>query len=213
AYAAGEYSSQTLVPFGSLTFTAQPAKANGVVTGLFLYTGVSDGQPHDEIDIEFLGNNTTQVQLNYYVNGVGGHEVVLPLGFDASLAMHRYTIAWRDTGIDWYVDDVLLHSVTNTGQALPSHNMRIFSNIWATVGVDTWAGAFVYANAPIYAYVNRIDYASWASKAVVNNASPLSNSVATDTAAGGGCIAPSMPVFLWLMLLGLVFLLGRRVKA
>ncbi|MDQ7001228.1 MAG: hypothetical protein Q9N02_00885, partial [Ghiorsea sp.] len=39
AYAAGEYSSQTLVPFGSLTFTAQPAKANGVVTGLFLYTG------------------------------------------------------------------------------------------------------------------------------------------------------------------------------
>ena len=201
AYAAGEYSSVDLLAFGSISFTAQVAKASGVVTGLFLYTGMSDGQPHDEIDIEFLGNDTTKVQFNYYVNGVGGHEILLPLGFDASLGQHRYTIAWKDATIDWYVDDVLLHSVT--AQSLPSHDMHAFSNLWATIGVDTWAGAFVYPQTPIYAYIDGIDYTPW-------SATPTNdNNTGTTTAAGGGCMTLSVPVSPWLF--GLFWLCWCRV--
>lgn len=208
-YAAGEYSSVDLLPFGSVTFTAQAAKASGVITGLFLYTGVSDGQPHDEIDIEFLGNDTTKLQLNYYVNGVGGHEVILPLGFDAALSMHRYTIVWQASGIDWYVDDVLLFSVPKNGQALPSHPMRIFSNIWATTGVNAWAGAFTYQQTPIFAYIDRIDYDSLATQVVGNN--NVASSVAV-TNTGGGCIMPSMPRVLWIILIGLFLLFLQTNK-
>ena len=205
AYAAGEYSSVDLLPFGSVTFTAQAAKASGVITGLFLYTGSSDGQPHDEIDIEFLGNNTTSVQLNYYVNGVGGHEVLKPLGFDASLATHQYTIAWTDTGIDWHVDGVLLHHVSGNAQTLPSHTMRIFSNIWATTGVNVWAGAFAYLGTPIYAYVDRIDYDSWA------NIPAAANNNATVGTSAGGCMTPAMPPwFIWVFGAAVLLLSWRK---
>lgn len=51
-----------------------PIKADGVDTGFFMYTGPSDNDPWDEIDFEFLGYDTTKVQLNYYTDGVGGHE-------------------------------------------------------------------------------------------------------------------------------------------
>jgi len=203
-YAAGEYSSIHLLPFGSVSFTAQVAKASGVVTGLFLYTGQHDGQPHDEIDLEFLGNDTTKVQLNYYVNGVGGHEKLLPLGFDASLAMHKYTIRWQASRIDWYVDGQLLWTVSS--QPLPSHDMHIFSNIWATVGVDTWAGAFQYKQAPIYAYVERIDYD--ALNVAQGNTNP-NGTVNTSTA--GGCVSPLKPTMLWLLyIIGLLLLRGYR---
>ncbi|MDQ7057121.1 MAG: family 16 glycosylhydrolase [Ghiorsea sp.] len=204
-YAAGEYSSVDLLPFGSVTFTAQAAKASGVITGFFLYTGSSDGQPHDEIDIEFLGNNTTRVQLNYYVNGVGGHEVLLPLGFDASLATHQYTMAWTDTGIDWYVDGALLHHVSGNAQTLPSHTMRIFSNIWATTGVNAWAGAFAYLGVPIYAYVDRIDYDSWA-----NIPAAVNNNAAVET-SGGGCMTPAIPPwFIWVFGAAVLLLSWRK---
>jgi beta-glucanase (GH16 family) len=203
SYASGEYSSVSLLPYGRVTFTAQAAKNPGIITGLFLYTGQSDGQPHDEIDIEFLGNDSTKVQLNYFVNGVGGHEVLIQLGFDASLAQHRYSIAWKDTAIDWYVDDVLVHSVT--GRNLPMHDMRIFSNLWATVGVDTWAGAFVYPKTPIYAYIDSIDYDPLAI-AVMNGDNAISTDTVTTSTAGGGCITPPTPEFIWLLGLGFLWL-------
>lgn len=43
-----------------------------------------------EIDIEVLGKDTTKVQFNYYTNGVGNHEYMYDLGFDASEGFHTY---------------------------------------------------------------------------------------------------------------------------
>ena len=53
----------------------------------------------DEIDFEFLGNRKDRVQLNYYVNGVGGHELVVMLGFDCAQDYHQYTIFYNATQI------------------------------------------------------------------------------------------------------------------
>ena len=83
-YASGEYRSNTLTGYGTYESNFKAAKGNGIVGGsFFTYTGPSDNQPWDEIDFEVLGKNTTQVQLNYYTNGVGGHETLINLGFDA----------------------------------------------------------------------------------------------------------------------------------
>lgn len=198
AYAGGEYSSASLLPAGEVSFDAKVAKASGVITGLFLYTGASDGQPHDEIDIEFLGKNTTQVQFNYFVSGVGGHEVLLPLGFDASQAMHRYTIRWDATHIEWLVDGVQKHQVS--GVVLPSSPMHIYSNIWAATGVDAWSGAFVYAN-PLYSYVDTITY------------NPLYAGITSACEQPQvGCFTP-LSTWVWLGSLGFITLLIRGIHS
>ena len=197
AYAGGEYSSQALLPAGEVSFDAKVAKASGVVTGLFLYTGATDGNPHDEIDIEFLGKDTTQVQFNYFVNGVGGNEVLIPLGFDASQDVHRYTIRWDASTITWLVDGVQKHQVT--GAVLPASDMRIFTNIWAAAGVDTWSGIFSYAQ-PLYSYIDVINYSSL-DAGVADGCEPPKII---------GCLAPLSPSVFGLSLL-LLFCKKRKV--
>jgi len=158
AYASGEYKSLSTISHGRLTFRAKPAQGSGVVTGLFTYTGTSGTASHDEIDIEFLGKDTTGVQFNYFVAGVGGHEFWLPLGFDAALALHNYTIEWLPNAINWYVDGVLKHTVNaGAGVTLPSRPQNIFMNLWASTGVNAWTGPFVYM-APVSAEVSQVSY-------------------------------------------------------
>ena len=75
---AGEYRSNAFYGYGYFSVCMKAVKKDGVVSSLFTYTGPSDGNPWDEIDIEFLGNDTTQVQFNYYTNGEGHHPIPRP---------------------------------------------------------------------------------------------------------------------------------------
>jgi len=85
----------------------KPAKNVGIVSSFFTYTGPTDGTPWDEIDIEFLGKDTTKVQFNYYTNGVGNHEKIVNLGFDAANSYHTYAFDWQPNSIKWYVEEWL----------------------------------------------------------------------------------------------------------
>jgi len=140
-YASGEYKTNKPLSYGTSTFSVKPTKGSGVVNGVFMYTGVFGTTSHDEIDIEFLGKDTTTVQLNYFHNGIGGHEVLINLGFDASLAFHTYTIEWLPNSIKWLIDGVVVHTVTTS---IPNKPMNLFLNLWATTGVDAWSGPFTY---------------------------------------------------------------------
>lgn len=152
-YKAGEFGSTASYGYGRVSARLQAAKGSGLVTSLFTY---SDDASHDEIDVEILGQDTTQVQFNYFVNGVGGHEQIVDLGFDAAAARHTYAFEWWEGGIAWYVDGVLKHQVT--GGDLPSHPGRIVVNLWPATGVDSWTGPFTYAGAPIKARYDYIRY-------------------------------------------------------
>jgi beta-glucanase (GH16 family) len=145
----------------------KPAKASGIVSSFFLYTG----SPWDEIDIEFLGKNTSQVQFNYYVNGQGGHEKIIDLGFDASTSFHKYAIEYGNGYIKWYVDGALRHSVS--GGSLPSHPMQVMANLWNGIGVDEWLGYFRYGY-PLYA---SYDYFSYSPLNSTPQTSPTSGTV------------------------------------
>jgi beta-glucanase (GH16 family) len=157
-YASGEYWTIQLYPYGRVEARLKPARQEGVVTSLFTYTGPSDGNPHDEIDIEFLGRDTTMMEVNYYVNGVGGHEAQIALGFDAADAFHVYAFEWSPTAIHWFVDDVLVHTETNASGPLPSTPGHVMVNLWPGIGVDAWLGPFVYPGSPIYADYDWIRY-------------------------------------------------------
>lgn len=158
-YSSGEYRTKNTFSYGSFEVNLKAPKANGIVTSFFLYTGT----PWDEIDVEILGKNTSQVQFNFFVSGKGGHEKIVDLGFDASTAYHKYKIEWGNGYINWYVDGAWKWGVNNTGlnlpkgSALPSHPMQIMMNLWPGVGVDGWLNPFKYS-APLYANYDYVQY-------------------------------------------------------
>lgn len=145
-YSSGEYRTNDTFGYGTFETNMKAANASGAVTSFFLYTG----NPWDEIDIEILGKNPRQMQVNYFVNGAGGHDKVIDLGFDASAGFHRYAIEWGNGWINWYVDGQWKWGVNNAGlnapqgAAMPSHPMQIMMNLWPGTGVDGWLGAFNY---------------------------------------------------------------------
>ena len=95
--------------------------------------------------MEVLGKNTTQVQFNYFTNGVGGHETVLNLGFDASAGYHNDAFEWRSDSISWFVDGRLVKTENGSRGPIPTHIGKIMMNLWPGTGVDGWLGQFKYA--------------------------------------------------------------------
>lgn len=152
----GEYRSTNNYGYGLYEVSMKPAKNIGIVSSFFTYTGPAHGTQWDEIDIEFLGKDTTKVQFNYFTNGVGGHEKVINLGFDASQGFHTYAFDWQPGYIKWYVDGVLKHTATSNIPVTPG---KIMMNIWNGTGVDSWLGPYNGAN-PLYAEYDWVKYTS-----------------------------------------------------
>lgn len=138
-YAGGEYRTNDTYGYGLYQVRMKPAKNTGIVSSFFTYTGPTDGSPWDEIDIEFLGKDTTKVQFNYYTNGTGNHEYLYDLGFDASTSYHTYAFNWQPSYIAWLVDGKEVYRATSN---IPSHPGKIMMNIWPGTGVDSWLGAY-----------------------------------------------------------------------
>ena len=134
-YSGAEYRTTDFYHYGYYETSMQAIKNDGVVSSFFTYTGESDNNPWDEIDIEILGKDTTKVQFNYYTNGVGNHEYMCDLGFDASESFHTYGFDWQPDRIAWYVDGKEVYRATND---IPSTAGKIMMNTWPGIGVDDW---------------------------------------------------------------------------
>jgi endo-1,3-1,4-beta-glycanase ExoK len=157
-YASGEYRTNDLYSYGRFETQLKAVKQSGTVTSFFTYTGPSDGQPWDEIDVEILGKNTDQMQTNYFTDGVGGHEATIDLGFDSSAGYHTYAVEWSQGAINWFVDDKLVHTENGSRGALPTHTQRIMMNLWPGTGVDSWLGPFSYPGATLTADYDSVSY-------------------------------------------------------
>lgn len=155
-YNGAEWRTREFFGYGMYSVRMQPISNPGVVSSFFTYTGPSDNNPWDEIDIEFLGKDTTKVQFNYYTNGVGGHEYLYELGFDASKAYHVYGFDWQADHITWYVDGVAVYIATEN---LPVKPGKIMMNAWPGIGVDDWLEAFD-GQTPLVAYYDWVTYNS-----------------------------------------------------
>jgi endoglucanase len=138
-YSGAEYRSTDFYSYGYYETSMQAIKNDGVVSSFFTYTGPSDNNPWDEIDIEILGKDTTKVQFNYYTNGVGNHEYLYDLGFDASAGYHTYGFDWQPDSITWYVDGVAVYTASSN---IPSTAGKIMMNVWPGTGVDSWLNAY-----------------------------------------------------------------------
>lgn len=138
-WSSAEYFTCDFAHYGKYEVRMKPIKSSGVISSFFVYTGEAYGTPWDEIDIEFLGNDTSSVQFNYYADGVGNHEYKYKLGFDASNEYHTYGFEWQKDYIIWLVDG---QEVYRSQGNIPSNPGKIMMNTWIGQGVDGWAGTF-----------------------------------------------------------------------
>lgn len=156
-YTGGEWRSKERFGYGLYQVNMKPIKNPGVVSSFFTYTGPSEGKPWDEIDIEFLGKDTTKVQFNYFTNGRGQkdeHVHLHNLGFDASQGFHTYGFDWQADHITWYVDGRAVYTAYND---IPSTPGKIMMNAWPGKGVDAWLAPY-NGQTPLYAYYDWISY-------------------------------------------------------
>lgn len=120
-YTSGEYRTIDFYGYGCYQARFKPVATLGVVTALFTFAGPFDkprggNGKHNEIDVEFLGNNTSEVQFNFWTNDdsyINGHEYIYSLEFDAAQDFHDYGFKWTADGIEWYVDDVVVYAVAD----------------------------------------------------------------------------------------------------
>jgi hypothetical protein len=125
--------------YGKFDATIQASNAPGVVTGFFLHRN----SPRQEIDIEIAGNRPNRLMVNVFYNpggegakfdyGYRGAPTYIYLGFDASKAVHRFTIEWSPCEILWRVDGQLIHRrVIWNPTPIPHLPMTLQVNSWPT---------------------------------------------------------------------------------
>lgn len=154
-YSGGEFRTRKFYGYGRYEVCMKPIKNDGVVSSFFTYTGPSDNNPWDEIDIEFTGKDTTKVQFNYFTSGRGNHEYMHDLGFDASEDFHTYAFEWHEDKIVWFVDGVEVHSAD---KLIPVTRGKIMMNAWCGTGVDSWLNPFDDSNLPLVAEYKWFSY-------------------------------------------------------
>lgn len=157
-YSGAEYRSKDFYGYGRYEVTMKAIKNDGVVSSFFTYTGPSDNNPWDEIDIEILGKDTTKVQFNYFTNGKGNHEHLYDLGFDASEDFHTYAFEWHKDKIVWFVDGKEVYTATEN---LPVTESKIMMNAWCGTGVDNWLNKFDDSKLPLTAEYKSISFTAF----------------------------------------------------
>jgi hypothetical protein len=144
-YTAAEMQSQKTYSYGLYEVVMQPAAGSGLVSAFFTYTGPWFGDPHDEIDIEFLGRDLTKVHFNYFRNGKSIQPATFDLPFDAGAAPHLYAFEWRPDGITWFVDGEPYYATMPGDPAIPVKAGKVMFSAWTGKPMlEGWHGPAVF---------------------------------------------------------------------
>lgn len=138
----GEVQVEGFYGYGRYEAVFKTAVASGLDNAFFLHTYSGMGDPHDEIDMEFVGSRPKSAFLNYFHNGVAYNNLWTELGFDPSAELHLYAFEWSPQSIRWYVDGKLLREQPASAKpALPRASQRPLFNLLAGAPVmNTWLG-------------------------------------------------------------------------
>jgi len=166
-YAGVELRSVETLTFGKLEASVRFARGSAVVSSLVLIYTPWPPDDWNELDIEFLGKNTDEIQFNHMVNippadpesGHVQYPELVPLAFDPAAEFHTYAIEWEPGEARFFIDGMLYHTATEEMQrmVLPQN---ILLTIWASDAVS-WAGPVDETTAPTaasYDWLRVYDY-------------------------------------------------------
>ena len=144
-YAGGEIQRTQEATTGTWSWTAKtPQMVDGAIFGMFTY----QADYHEdwlEFDFEFVGADTDTVEVTVHMAmSDGSVEHVgrkVDLGFDASLAFHKYDVTVTTSGATFEVDDriVATFSAADLGGEWNLRPMHSYVDLWATDN-ESWAG-------------------------------------------------------------------------
>jgi len=127
--------------YGRYEVIMRPARGSGTVSAFFTFTGSPFGDPHDEIDIEFLGQDTTKVHFNYFRKGKRGAFEGFDLPFDAAEADRLYAFEWTPERITWFIEGQPIYMTPTGDTGIPAARGKIMMSAW--VGkpyMEGWTG-------------------------------------------------------------------------
>jgi beta-glucanase (GH16 family) len=148
--------------YGTVTARMKMAKGRGVVSSIVLRgSDGADGGIEDEIDWEWVGSRTDQVQSNFYYWQILSHDHgqyhTLP-NVDLSLDFHEYTLEWMPDYLTWKMDGKVLRTLfrnqtwdeTLQKYKYPSRESRLAFSLWdggsQSEGTSKWAGGLTVWN-------------------------------------------------------------------
>ncbi|KAK3194896.1 hypothetical protein Dsin_026206 [Dipteronia sinensis] len=144
--------STTRFLYGTFSSLIQYPKGNTSGLNFNIYLSSLEGdKSQDEIDFEFLGNDKTIAQTNYYTTGTGNREQIHDLGFDCSDGFHKYVIKWGPELIEWLIDEkVVRRAERKDGERFPDKAMFLYSSIWdaSYIANGGWTGPYIGCDAP-----------------------------------------------------------------
>ena len=155
-YACGEVQTRKRYGYGTYEVRMKSATGPGLNSAFFSYIGPADKKPHDEIDFEVLGKDTSRVQVNQYVAGKGGNEKLVDVAGGADSGFNDYAFVWQKERLRYYVNGALVHEVTDP-QKLPVNAQKIFLSLWGTDTLTGWMGKFAFAG-PTKLTVERVAF-------------------------------------------------------
>lgn len=167
----GEIQSSYSTGTGTWSWVAQaPDMQEGSVFGMFLYKADWQNDPWLEYDFEFVGEDTTQVQINIHMetstgehvtlDQVTGEPVIVDLGFDASEGFHEYEITVLEDSAVFRVDDRVVGEFDASDMPVETWktgDLKSFTDLWAVdEGLEDWAGSWDQTNDPLVARIAQL---------------------------------------------------------
>ncbi|ODN89750.1 hypothetical protein L198_06444 [Cryptococcus wingfieldii CBS 7118] len=149
-------SSTRYMIYGTVDFVLETSKWAGVVTAAITMSDVKD-----EIDWEWPGATTDQVQTNYWYLGVANYSATegasSSVSSDTASNFHTYSFEWTEDYINWNIDGSTVRTVQKTDTLssdgsqykFPSTPSRIQISIWPAgtsdnaQGTIDWAGGMI----------------------------------------------------------------------
>lgn len=157
--------------FGRVDVKMRAAPGTGIVSSI-----VFESQDLDEIDWEFVGGDTAQVQSNFFGKGnTTSYDRVqyIPVSTPQD-TLHTYTVDWTSERIQWLIDGKLVRTLsaddplTVGGYNYPQTPMKIKLGSWCggcegqPQGTVEWAGGrTTFEGAPYTMYVESVNIANY----------------------------------------------------
>jgi beta-glucanase (GH16 family) len=136
--------------YGSYRASIKTTNVAGGVVGWFVYLG----SPLNEIDVEFLTEDITQVHTTLHHVQTSVDYEVTKIDYDPSADFHEYRFDWYADRVEYFIDGTPLVTLTNQ---VPNMDCQIMLNHWSG-NIEGWGGPAPAQD--IYMYVDYMYYSS-----------------------------------------------------